>query len=88
MFLAFKKKGFNYDMDNKYHVTHLKMFKFEKIDKYPFGEIEVSVPHEPEAYLASVYTENWRIPDPNWVSEKGPAWNEIENKFIYAEFWE
>lgn len=37
----------------------------------------VPIPEDAEQFLEDVYTSQWHIPDPNWVSEEGPAWNEL-----------
>ena len=74
------KHDCSYSSENEMSAILLKMYNFVGIKKMKFGDTVVSVPDEPEKYLASIYTENWRIPDPNWISENGPAWNELPDK--------
>lgn len=88
VYLAYKKKSYDYTQDNEYHLTLLKMYRFGKSEIRDFNGIKVSVPYKAESYLASVYSETWRIPNPNWISEKGPAWNEIPNAKAYAEYFD
>lgn len=87
-YVFFKKKGFTYKSPNDYHVSQLKMYDFKHIKSVSISDISFNIPCEPEKYLASVYTEQWRIPDPNWVSEKGPAWNELSGEFAQREIYE
>ena len=64
------------------------MYKFDSVKTMKINDMIVHVPNEPEKYLASIYTENWRVPDPNWKSELGPSWNELQNKFAIVEYME
>lgn len=86
-YLGYKKKGYKYDLENEYHVTKLVMYPFDGIIDFPIFDGNIRIPNNPEAYLASVYSEKWMIPDPNWVSEKGPAWNAVNNARAYAEYF-
>jgi len=84
-YCCFKKKDFSYNREEQFHVSRLTMRAIRSIDRLSVGDIEINVPNDPKKYLASIYTDNWRIPDPNWVSEKGPAWNEIPCSFGYCK---
>ena len=86
-YVYFRKKGFKYKSLYDYHVALLKMYKFPEIKKTDINGVELSVPREANKYLSSIYTKNWKIPDPDWVSEKGPAWNEIPGIIGLVEYF-
>lgn len=44
-----------------------------RVKKVPFLGGEVTIPEEPEKYLAQRYGENWRTPDRGYVYWKGPT---------------
>lgn len=85
----FWKKDYRYHSLNDAHVCMFKMYKFPGITKVRIKEkgIEFSAPVNADKYLASIYTEDWKKPNPNWVAEKGPAWNELQNTIGHAEFF-
>ncbi|MDY6063075.1 MAG: hypothetical protein SPI53_04740 [Erysipelotrichaceae bacterium] len=84
-YVYFNKKGIKYKNDNEYSVSKLCMYKVKGIKIININETDIHIPDEPEKYLASIYTDGWKIPNPNWVAEKGPSWNEIENAIAYLE---
>ena len=89
-YVYFWKKGFSYSSPNETHVCRLKMFRFAGVEKRKISgktTVEITVPVEAEKYLASIYTEGWRQPDPNWVSANGPAWNELKDARGKAEYF-
>lgn len=88
-YVYFWKKDYDYKSPNDTHVCRLKMYKFSGTEKREIKDAGIifTAPNEAEKYLASIYTENWRIPDPNWVSSKGPAWNELPDTIGHAEYF-
>lgn len=46
----------------------------------------IHVPVEYESYLADVYGENWRIPNPNWVFELKPNVTKMNGFGVLEEF--
>ena len=88
-FVYFWKKGYDYKSPNDTHVSQLKMYKFSGIEEREITGrgIKVSVPVNAEKYLSSIYTDEWIHPNPNWVSEKGPVWNEIPGVIGHAEYF-
>lgn len=67
-------------------VSFLRCNPIESTSTLSVYGIDVPIPSKPEQFLADIFTENWRIPDPNWVSEEGPAWNELnETKGILTQ---
>lgn len=65
----YRKNGYIYHSKHDFHVREAKFIKIEKTKREAFLGIEVNVPENAEEYLASVYSENWRIPDPNWTDD-------------------
>lgn len=89
-YVYFWKKDYPYKSPNETHVSQLKMYKFTGLEKRKVSDqiaVEITVPAEAEQYLASIYTANWREPDPNWISAKGPAWNELQNEIGTAKYY-
>ena len=42
------------------------------------GDVAVTVPEDCESFLANLYDENWRIPNPNWVANTGKSTSLVE----------
>ena len=82
VYICYAKKGKKYSSIYDRDVAELKMFKVCKTKKISVNGKMYTVPEDAEKYLESIYTANWRTPDPNWISEKGPAW--IERKDLSA----
>lgn len=59
--------------DDELDVVKLSITAVEKVKRIPFAGREVTVPENPETYLAERYGENWRIPDTNYIYWKGPS---------------
>ena len=62
-----------YETDNQYSVTrghsvHISGVKTIKISNYT-----LRIPENEEAYLESVYTAAWRVPNPKWTSRNNPG---------------
>lgn len=52
-----------------------------KTKKMQLGNIEVSVPENSEDILATIYNEDWRVPNPNWKSNGGHTTVLLEGKY-------
>lgn len=72
VFGFFRKEGFIYHSSNEFHVRVGKFAKIVQTKKVIFLGIEVTVPENAEEYLESIYSANWRIPDPDWSEETNP----------------
>lgn len=66
------KQGFAYKDDTQRHVRLFTNVKISGTQKYKIGNDYVHVPVEYEEYLSEHYGQNWRIPNPNWVSDSDP----------------
>lgn len=71
------------------HVAFVSCTPITNTITYEVSGIDFIVPENFEKYLSDIYTENWRIPDPNWVARKGPAWHDLHGEVGYeVEFSE
>lgn len=77
----FRKDNYFYDNANMHHVSKLIMYPFDGLKRIHINDFEVNIPNDAEKYLESIYTKDWIKPNPNWISENGPAWNELQDKF-------
>lgn len=74
------------DKEKKYHsldersVAEDRYFKVDKTKSVTINGLTVTVPVEYDAYLSSIYTKNWRIPDPNWDPKDGPDTRILEGE--------
>lgn len=71
----FRKKDEVYQSVYERSVAEYKMYKFNGTKKHHAAGKVFTIPNEPEKYLESIYTENWRISNPEWTPEQSPAWN-------------
>lgn len=62
----FKKKNYKYNSEQDYHVKRAKCTKVKNTKRVPFLGTYVTIPNNSEEYLTSIYTKNWRTPDPKW----------------------
>lgn len=85
--IYFRKEGYIYHSSREFHVSRLKMYPFAGVEIMELGGHRYHVPSEPEKVLASIYTESWRIPNPDWVAELGPSWNELPGKTALIEYF-
>ncbi len=61
------------------NVVKLVCDEIKRTVKVPFQGMQISIPENPEAYLAQRYGEKWRIPDKGYVYWKGPSTRKIDN---------
>ncbi len=69
--IFFRKDGYIYDSMYDVHIRESHFAAVGDVCKKAYDGMEVTVLAEPEAFLASVYGEGWRVPDPNWVPVEG-----------------
>lgn len=84
-FCFWNRPGVDYPQPNMYSAVLLRCPDFGGTRIMDFGSTPVRVPQQAEQYLASVYTEGWRIPDPNWQAGMSPAWNDIDGSTAFIE---
>lgn len=82
-YVYFRKPSYQYKDNLEFSVSALKSHKIIKIKTLEIEGSQYKVPENSEEYLADIYGKSWKIPNPNWVSEKGPAWNELKGQFGY-----
>lgn len=69
--IFFRKDGYIYDSMYDVHIRESHFAAVGDVCKKAYDGMQVTVLAEPEAFLASVYGEGWRVPDPNWVPAEG-----------------
>lgn len=72
-YLMYRDTEKTYQNENEMSVVKLAVTAVDRVKRVPFGGREVTVPNDPERYLAERYGENWRIPDKGYVYWKGPS---------------
>lgn len=60
-----------YSDDSERSVYLVTLPKVIKTKKVSLGNLFVSVPENSEEVLNAIYNEDWRIPNPNWISNSG-----------------
>ena len=71
------KNHYSILMQRRLHITGLK--------KIEIAGVGMNIPENTEPYLASIYTNNWRIPDPKWLFTMEPGCEFIKDKFGIRE---
>lgn len=55
-----------YEDEAQYSVYRSTTTRVDQVERASFAELTIFVPAEAERYLAEVYTDAWRIPNPQW----------------------
>ena len=79
-YLMYHEPSVNYTSENELSVVKLSVDAVTAVKKVPFCGGEVTVPENPERYLAQRYGENWRVPDKNYVYWQGPSTSKTNYK--------
>lgn len=66
-------------LQKRAHITGLKRVLIQGIG--------MNVPENTEEYLASAYTENWRVPDPNWRYTMEPGCTYVADEYGIKKFF-
>lgn len=66
-------------IQKRLHISGLK--------KLTLNGISLNIPENVEPYLASAYTENWRIPDPGWQYTMEPGCNYVRDEYGIKELF-
>lgn len=85
-YFYYRENGIIYNSKYEYNVASLRLYKFEETEIINIDNLKCRIPKNAEKYLASIYSENWKIPDSNWNHKNGPAWNN-EKDFGYIEIY-
>ena len=75
-----------YNSKYEYSVASLKLYKFNNTKIIDIGNSKYKIPENAEEYLASIYSNDWKVPNPNWNHKNGPGWND-EKDFGYIEIY-
>ena len=77
----FKKEEETYESPNQFSVRRRIISRIDGTKEYVCISGKFQVPENYELFLREVYGENWRVPDPTWVSDAAY----LENKYGYQE---
>ena len=78
-----KLEEVHYSSDSEYSVY---LVTLPRVDKTKYIEVDgakVSVPENAEEILASIYNDDWRVPNPNWKSTSGKCSTLLKGKAAY-----
>lgn len=78
-----KLTGVKYSSYLDYSVFRLTLPKVDKIKQINIDGVNVSVPCNSEEILASVYNDDWRVPNPNWKSNSGKCVTFLDGKIAH-----
>lgn len=80
-----RNKDERYETIDHYSVIQGKTMKVTGVQKIEINGLRFTAPNNYKNYLASIYTERWTKPDPNWVSANGPAYNLLRGERAIKE---
>ncbi len=69
-----------YETVDHYSVVKGTPMKVSGVQKVEINGLHFTAPNDYEDYLASIYTEGWKVPDPNWISANGPAYHLLKGE--------
>lgn len=78
-----KLTGVKYSSYLDYSVFRLTLPRVDKIKQINIDGVNVSVPCNSEEILASVYNDDWRVPNPNWKSNSGKCVTFLDGKIAH-----
>lgn len=78
-----KLTGVKYSSYLDYSVFRLTLPRVDKIKQININGVNVSVPCNSEEILASVYNDDWRVPNPNWKSNSGKCVTFLDGKIAH-----
>ena len=75
--------GIKYPDLNASSVYRVTLPKVSKTKCVNIDGVAISVPENAEDILASIYNDDWRVPNPNWKTNSGKGAQLIEDQFVY-----
>jgi len=78
----YRKDSFIYNNKNEMHVMQFKTTQIKTTTIFKGNSITVHIPNDVEDYLKDIYTEDWRIPNPNWIPGSGPSCEKLSDNKI------
>ena len=79
-----KLDGVKYSSNSEYSVYLVTLPRVDKTKYIEADGVKVSVPYNAEEILASIYNDDWRIPNPNWKSNSGKCSTLLKDKIAYS----
>lgn len=85
IYVFFRDVEVKYPSKNHYSILLQRRLHITGLKKINVAGVEMNVPENVEPYLASVYTDNWRTPDPKWLFTMEPGSELVKDKFGIRE---
>ena len=85
-YIYYKEQDYNYKDENSLHARMTKTIRITGSQKIAVEGGYVHVPNEYESYLADVYGEDWRVPNPNWNADHMTNITKMNDFGIMEEF--
>lgn len=79
MYIFYRDVQKQYPTNKHYSVLCQRRVHIPELKRVTIAGIETSIPANTEEYLASTYTNNWRIPDPNWSYWNEPGCTKLDH---------
>ena len=84
----YRKDGYLYNSPYEHHGTRTYAYRVKDITIRNIHGVDLHVPVEAEAYLASLYGSGWKVPDPNWSVDDAPAVEQLEGSLAILSYAE
>ncbi len=81
LYVFYKEENVKYPDNNVYSVAVQKRAPIKSLIRRNMGGLDLYIPENLEEYLASAYTDNWRIPDSNWSYFMEPGFTKLEGEY-------
>ncbi len=81
LYVFYRNPEKQYPDNSHYSVIIQKRAHITGLKRVSIQGIEMNIPENTEEYLASAYTENWRIPDPDWRYTMEPGCTYVTDEY-------
>lgn len=77
----YRNPNYNYPSNAHYTPFRVRHANIPGLKKMQMGGLTVNIPVNEFEYLESIYTKNWRIPDPHWTHLRTPGLVELKEEY-------
>ena len=85
-YIYYPEKDYQYEDKNHLHTRMTKTVRISDSRHYDVKGGSIHVPIEYESYLADVYGDDWKIPNPNWTPGLRPNITKLKDLGVLSEF--
>lgn len=85
IYLFYRNAQKKYPSSREYSVLVQKRAHITGIKRLTIDGISMNIPENTEEYLASTYSESWRVPDPSWHYTMEPGCTHIDDEYGIIE---